>query len=246
LIGGTVGTDRRCLTTLGVASVAPTEPTPERAAVPHNRHGVSARRRVTVCAIAGGLVGGAASLVIPAHLAALLGWDVAALTFLGWVWASLWPLDPGQTARHAEREDPTRTAADLLVLGAALASLVAVGFLIVRVGPSGRLAELVQVGFGITSVVLSWSMIHTVFALRYAWLYYDGENGGITFHQDGEPRYSDFAYLAFTIGMTYQVSDTELNAPVIRADALRHSLLSFVFGTVIIALTINLVAGLSK
>jgi len=82
--------------------------------------------------------------------------------------------------------------------------------------------------------------------MRYAWLYYAGADGGADFHQEEEPRFSDFAYLSFTVGMTFQVSDTELNTSAFRATVLRHSLLSYLFGTVIVALTINLVAGLTK
>ena len=71
-------------------------------------------------------------------------------------------------------------------------------------------------------------------------------DGGIDFKSDAKPKYSDFAYVAFTLGMTYQVSDTDLQSPVMRATALRHALISYVFGAVIIAATINLVAGLSN
>jgi uncharacterized membrane protein len=95
-------------------------------------------------------------------------------------------------------------------------------------------------------VLLSWTVIHTVFALRYARLYYSGTDGGVDFHEDAKPRFSDFAYLAFTVGMTFQVSDTDLNTSAFRATVLRHALLSHLFGTVVVALTINLVAGLSR
>jgi uncharacterized membrane protein len=88
-------------------------------------------------------------------------------------------------------------------------------------------------------------MVHTIYTLRYADLYYTG-SGGIDFNQTDDPDYSDFAYLAFTIGMTYQVSDTNLQTKVIRHTALRHAMLSFVFGTAIIAMTINIVAGLGR
>src|SRR5215210_5268718 len=101
-------------------------------------------------------------------------------------------------------------------------------------------------GLGIVSVVLAWGMVHTVFTLRYARLYYGRPKGGIEFNQDEPPRYSDFAYLAFTVGMTFQVSDTNLKTEQIRATVLRQGLLSYMFGTVIIATTINLIAGLTK
>ncbi|MDT5017597.1 MAG: hypothetical protein QOD39_3757, partial [Mycobacterium sp.] len=79
--------------------------------------------------------------------------------------------------------------------------------------------------------------------LRYAMLFYSGPEGGVNFNQPSSPRYTDFAYLAFTIGMTFQVSDTDLRTPAFRATALRHALLSYLFGAVIVATTINLVAG---
>ena len=101
-------------------------------------------------------------------------------------------------------------------------------------------------GFGVFSVALSWFTVHTLFALRYARLFYLGSPGGIDFNQKTPPpRYLDFAYLAFTIGMTYQVSDTDLQTPPIRATALRHALLSYLFGAIILATTINLIAGLA-
>jgi uncharacterized membrane protein len=209
-------------------------------------HGVSARRRVATSAAVGVCVGVLSSLFIPWGLAPLVAWDVAAVTFVSWIWISIWKLDARQTARHAEREDPTHAAADALLLFAAVASLAAVAYVIVRAGSGGGWREGLQVGFGVASVVVSWSVIHTVFALRYARMYYAGSDRGVDFHEDAKPRFSDFAYLAFTVGMTFQVSDTELNTSAFRATVLRHALLSYLFGTVIVALTINLVAGLTK
>jgi uncharacterized membrane protein len=95
------------------------------------------------------------------------------------------------------------------------------------------------------SVFVSWTLIHTVFTLRYARLYYSGKTGGIDFNDSGDPDYGDFAYLSFTIGMTFQVSDTNIQSKKIRRTALRHAWLSFPLGVVIIATSINLVAGLT-
>ncbi len=97
---------------------------------------------------------------------------------------------------------------------------------------------------GVASVVLAWGVVHTVFTIRYADLYYR-HNGGIDFNEKDDPDYRDFAYLAFTIGMTYQVSDTDLQTKAIRRTALKQALLSYLFGTAMIALTINIVAGLA-
>jgi uncharacterized membrane protein len=196
------------------------------------------------------MAGAAAALVaglfLPWELTVLVGWDAAAVAYACWVWLVVWRMDAAQTARHAEREDPTRPAADFLLLFASVASLIAVAYVLVQAGPNGSLAEGVQVGFGVFSVVVSWSVIHTVFMLRYARLYYEGEDGGVDFHQGGKPQYTDFAYLAFTVGMTFQVSDTEVNATNIRTAILRHSLLSYLFGTAIVALAINLLAGITS
>lgn len=207
-------------------------------------HGVSARRRVVTSAAVGACGAALAAFFLPWALAPLVGWDIAAVTLVNWVWLSIWKLDGEQTGNHAEREDPTRGAADLALLLAAVASLLAVGYVIVSAG-KGFWGG-VQVAFGVASVVFSWAVIHTMFTLRYARLYYAGADGGINFHEDAKPRYSDFAYLAFTVGMTFQVSDTEVNTSAFRATILRHALLSYLFGTVIVALTINLVAGLTK
>jgi uncharacterized membrane protein len=98
---------------------------------------------------------------------------------------------------------------------------------------------------GVAAIIVSWGVVHTVFTLRYAGLYYKGVDGGVSFNQDDEPSYLDFAYLAFTVAMTYQVSDTNITANDIRRTVLRHALMSYLLGTVIIAATINLAAGLA-
>ena len=116
----------------------------------------------------------------------------------------------------------------------------------VQAGNAHGVAKDWQVGLGVVSVVLSWALVHTIFTLRYARLYYAAPVGGVDFNDEEPPSYVDFAYLAVTIGMTFQVSDTSLSSREFRATAMRHALLSYLFGTVIVATTINLVAGLSK
>ena len=105
---------------------------------------------------------------------------------------------------------------------------------------------MLRIGLALASVVLSWGMVHTIFTLRYAHLYYDGTSGGVDFNDSGPPTYADFAYLAFTFGMTFQVSDTALTSQPIRRTALRHGLLSYLFGTGILATSINLVVSLGS
>jgi len=116
--------------------------------------------------------------------------------------------------------------------------------MLVHAAHSEGLAKGIRAGLGVLSVALSWGLVHTIYTLRYARRYYTGKDGGVDFHGDEPPNYKDFAYLAFTIGMTFQVSDTDLESREIRVDALHHAMLSFVFGTGILATAINLVANL--
>ena len=211
------------------------------------RRGASARSRFLVAATAGAVVAVVAGAfgLLAARPAAGLGYRRADV-YLPWTYATVSHLDSEHTARQAVAEDPGRAATDVLLLSASVASLVAVCLVIVRAGGSSGAVESLQAGLGaLASVVLSWAVVHTTFTLRYASLYYSGPDGGVDFNQDDPPRYADFAYLAFTIGMTFQVSDTDLKTTEIRATALRHALLSYLFGSVILAATINLIAGLA-
>ncbi|KAB1153255.1 DUF1345 domain-containing protein [Micromonospora sp. AMSO12t] len=195
-----------------------------------------------------GLVaGGLTALAVTPALAPLAGWDAAALSWLVLVWHRLWPMDARGTARLAVHEDPNRAARDALLLAACLASLLAVGVVVTSAhGAPATPARDVYGGLAVLSVLLSWLVVHTVFAARYARIYYTGPDGGIDFNQSEPPRYSDFAYLAFTVGMTFQVSDTALTSNEMRRTVLRHSMVSYLFGAFIIAVTVNLLAGLAR
>ncbi|MGN6336511.1 DUF1345 domain-containing protein, partial [Mycobacterium sp.] len=150
-----------------------------------------------------------------------------------------------QTCRWATREDPTRWLADAVILSASVASLGGVGYVVAAGSRAGHEAVVAAI-FGILTVAASWVAVHTLFTVHYARLYYSGEPGGINFHDPEPPRFRDFAYLAFTVGMTYQVSDTEIGLTSIRATVLRHALLSYLLGAVVLAVTINLIAGLGS
>ena len=210
------------------------------------RDEVSARVRVAVSFVAGVGVAVAALFLLGVRLAPVAGWDGSAVVYLTWMWATIWRLDAGQTETRAVTEDPGQVIADVMLLSASVISLVTVVIVLIDAGNSTGATKDLLAGLGIVSVVLAWGMVHTVFTLRYARLYYGRPKGGIEFNQDEPPRYSDFAYLAFTVGMTFQVSDTNLKTEQIRATVLRQGLLSYLFGTVIIATTINLIAGLTK
>ncbi len=207
-----------------------------------------ARTRLLASLVTGVIAGGGVAALSGIYeLVPLTVWDVAALVFLVWTWVTIARADAARTATYAVREDPTVVVADVILLLAAVVSLVGVGLLLFQGAAKGNdIGPGLGIAVGLTSVVLSWALVHTVFTLRYARLYYTGGDGGISFNTKEPPRYSDFAYLSFTIGMTFQVSDTNLETAAMRRTALRHAMLSYLFGAVIIATTINLISGLTK
>jgi uncharacterized membrane protein len=115
-------------------------------------------------------------------------------------------------------------------VGVRVAVSAGAGLVLVRAGHSNGLSKALLIGISVASIVVAWSVVHTVYSLRYAKLYYDERAGGIDFNDEGAPCYIDFAYLALTIGMTFQVSDTNLKTTNIRRTALRHALLSYTLG----------------
>jgi uncharacterized membrane protein len=192
-----------------------------------------------------GLVGGfVASLFVAWQAAVLLGWVVAAACNLLWTWLTVGRLDPDGTKVHANVEDPSQGLSETLVIVAGVALLASVGLLLIKAGQAHGSTKAYLISVGVLAVIASWATVHTVFTLRYARTYYRSEAGGIDFNEDDPPAYLDFAYLAFTIGMTFQVSDTDLGSKPMRRIALGHALLSYLFGAVIVALSINVVAGL--
>jgi uncharacterized membrane protein len=174
----------------------------------------------------------------------LIGWDAGAVTLLIMLWHDFTGHSSEQTAAIARRDDMNRSLTDIVLVVTSFASIAAVAVLLA--GSSGKGASLSDIGFGLLSIVISWAVVHSVFMLRYAALYYQHDEGGVDFNDDKPPHFSDFAYLAFTIGMTYQVSDTNFKSSVFRKVALRHALISFIFGTAIIATTINFIASLAR
>jgi uncharacterized membrane protein len=202
-----------------------------------------ARDRVLLAALIGLVVSALVLVREPWEVAVLSGWNAAALTLILWTLLVVWWKNGEETARIATREDDSRATADLLLVCASVASLAAIALGLVKAAREGGPLQGTLTGFAVLSVVLAWLMVQVVYMLRYARLYYV-EGGGIDFNEQKDPDYRDFAYLAFTIGMTYQVSDTNLTSTSIRRTALHHALLSFVFGTSIIAMMINVVAGL--
>jgi uncharacterized membrane protein len=153
----------------------------------------------------------------------------------------LWPMTPDSTRRNARREDYRPHVEELLVVGSALGSLVGIVALLMLGNSSTRNTA---AAIGLIGVFTTWAMLHLMYSTRYAQFYYGEPVGGIDFNSNDQPSYRDFFYFSYNLGMTYQVSDTGVSSTAIRSVVLRHCLLSYSFGTVILAATINLVAGL--
>jgi uncharacterized membrane protein len=202
------------------------------------------RIRLIVMVLVGLIVGIVAGLLGAGFSSWVLGWASACLVYLVWVWLVVGRFTGEQTRTHAQREDPSRSTSQVLLVLACVASLGVVGITVVQANQSKGLEADLFAALAVSSVALSWFLVHTLFMLRYAVLYYAGKEGGVDFNQEEPPDYADFAYLAFDLGMTFQVSDTTVTSSVIRHVVLRHCLLSYLFGSVILATLINLVAGL--
>jgi uncharacterized membrane protein len=204
-----------------------------------------AGERLVASAAAGAAVFASTMAFTPWQLAVLGGWDAASAVAIIWVFVATGTKTSAETAGMATREDDSRAAADGLIMSAAVASLVAVGFGLLKAAEAHGAAKGIITAIAALSVALAWAAVQATFTLRYARLYYS-ENGGIDFNEESAPDYRDFAYLAVTIGMTYQVSDTNLTSKSLRRAATQHALLSYLFGTVIVAMMINVVAGLVR
>ena len=204
------------------------------------------RARAVTSLVAGltvGTVGGVLTRSVP--FAIVGGWATAAAAFLAIAWSYVIGCSAEQTKLAATSEDDTRAEAGVLLIASSVTSLGGVVFGLVRAQRLAGWREVVLTMLSVLVVVLSWCVVHTVFMLRYAHEFYaETGGGGIDFGDVESPDYLDFAYLAFTVGMTFQVSDTQVRNRLIRRTVLRQALLSYLFGTFIVAVTINLVASL--
>jgi uncharacterized membrane protein len=198
-----------------------------------------------VAFVLGTVVAVLTATVTPWTYALVAGWAAACIVYIIWVWAVVWGYDPAATKAHALREDPGRGLSDLLLLVASVASVVAIVVILVQAHLLHGFERGILAILAVVSVALSWILVHTLYMLRYAQLYFEDDSRPIDFNEKATPQYSDFAYLSFTLGMTFQVSDTNVSSVRVRKAVLRHTLLSYVFGTVILATTVNLVAGLT-
>ncbi len=185
----------------------------------------------------------------------IIVWIAFAVTQLGLSFTTIFSVHPIDMKKISKSQDVIMPLVFIFVLFAAIASLFVVVMLL-STSKSLSGAELsLHVGLSALAVLFSWALVHTIFIFRYAYLYYDtgvkGKKGskyveGLEFPEEKEPDYLDFAYFSFVIGMTFQVSDVEISSKRIRRLALIHSLISFLFNTVIVALSINIISGLTQ
>lgn len=181
-------------------------------------------------------------------------WISYVCTSLLMYWLTMFTAHPDEIARIAKDQDTSLILIFLVTIIAAFVSLVAIVLLMRMLPNANEPGYYYHVLLSLGSVACSWLLIHTIFTFRYAHLFYTCESeeeaikkkhrGGLMFPNDKTPDYFDFAYFSFVIGMTFQVSDVQISSSTIRRLALLHSLLSFLFNTVILALSINIIAGL--
>jgi uncharacterized membrane protein len=204
-----------------------------------------AERRAAIATVAAAVaLAGAAAAGASWSVVALAAWDAAAVTYLALVWWAIAPQDDVATARLAQDEEGSPRASEAVLLGAAAASLVAIAFTLGEAGRADHGDRVALTLFAVASVAVSWACVHTVYTLRYARLYFSPPQGGLGFGGDDPPQYMDFAYVAFTIGMCFQVSDTDISKKALRRAAIHHALLSYLFGAVILAIAVSTVASL--
>jgi uncharacterized membrane protein len=204
-----------------------------------------------------GLAAGAATFVaLQGQLrfasAAIAGWNSVAVVILALDWVTILRTPQRKIRQLAQQQDLSRLLVFIFVVVTASAALFAVGFL-VSVKRSERGGHfIVHLLLTLLTVIFSWTLVHTVYGLRYAHAFYGDSDepgmyqhaGGLIFPGNKPPDYFDFAYFSFVVGMTCQVSDVQITSRRMRRIALVHSILSFGFNTMILALLINIVSGL--
>lgn len=213
---------------------------------------VTARPRLSAAAAVGLLVGAAALLAAGSSLSTglILGWDAFCLSFLALTLTMMAREGPPEIAARAAAQDEGRGVILLLITLVTAASLAAVAAELIRVKDASPLTHTVHAALAVATVIASWMVMQTVLALHYAHEFYaddDGDgrmHGGLAFPGGDPPTYWDFLHFAIVIGVAAQTADIAITDPKLRRLATAHSLLAFLFNTLIVALTINLVSGL--
>lgn len=179
----------------------------------------------------------------PGELRALIAWNIAIGVYMALAWRIILVCDATRTRQLSRQQDENRSIIDSLLLSA---SFISLGGVLMALVKARDVYELGLTVAAIATVVLSWALIHTTYAFHYARLYYEGKGvgGGVDFHGDEPPDYLDFCYLSFAVGTTFGATDSEIGGRPIRRTILKHSVLSFTFATVIVALALSVVSSL--
>jgi uncharacterized membrane protein len=211
-----------------------------------------ARHRLAMGLVSGALV----FFITRGHFrpwtSAIAGWNAVAVVILALDWMLILTTPQYKIRKLAQQQDLSRFLVFLFVVVTSSAALFAVGFLISLKRSQSSSHFIVHLLLTLLTVIFSWTLVHTVYGLRYAHAFYGdsdelGTNrhaGGLIFPGDRPPDYFDFAYFSFVVGMTCQVSDVQITSRHMRRITLIHSILSFGFNTMILALLINTVSGL--
>ncbi len=211
---------------------------------------LDAHYRLLISLVVSAIVFIAARHSITGPALALFTWMGCALTVIVLDWIIIFSSHPLEVRKIAKLQDSSRTFLFVFISAASIASLVAIIFLLKSTKGADK-SEHILLAIG--AVVISWWLLHTIFTLRYAHLYYDFDTdtdgsakgiGGLDFPGKEQPDYLDFVYFSFIVGMTFQVSDVEISSRRIRRVCLMHALMSFAFNTAILALSINVISGL--
>lgn len=199
---------------------------------------------IGLTAILGAAAGTLVGVTAGWQYAPAAGWIATATCYLIWMRTSLGNMTPSEIESIVQQRQPARRPADTIIIIASIASLGGVAYLLAAgtaKGPDATIAAVI----GFLSVIASWLVVQAVYTLRYAILFYTEPIGGIDFNHEERPAFSDFAYLAFTIAVTYGITDTAVKDRIIRRSVLQHSMVSYLFGTVILAITVQVITTLS-
>jgi uncharacterized membrane protein len=211
----------------------------------------SVRPRLSISLLCAGLV--ATFLPHWLHWATqiLCAWDAFTLSFLGLTWRLMIRATPEMMRRYALKEDEGRLTILSLITASACLSTIAIAFIPHDKGVTPTAIFALHLGIAISTIIGSWLLVHTIFTQHYAYLYYQGDktlterkSAGLDFPGETEPDYWDFLYFSFVIGMTGQVSDVSVTSRQMRKLSLLHGIISFFFNTTLLAITINIVAGI--
>ena len=199
-----------------------------------------------------GLAGGAVALIpvpttVQAH--ALMAWCVAALVYTGLSWWLAEEFDAHRTRERAQAQDQPKLLLFALMVMVVLVCVSAIANILQGLNDLPVNERSLHIALSIAALALSWMVMHTMFAFRYAHRYYHEEmqgepdGPGLEFPGKQDPDYFDFLYYSFVVGMTTQVSDVRVTSREMRRLTLGHSILAFGFNMLVLALSINVVAG---